>query len=77
MTFVQILIYIIAVSVYGIAPPGFEETEVLGEVMKASLAIERVSYFEKDNFWIGPRQVGTLISKQAACIMKKLIRMLE
>ena len=33
MTFVQIVIYVIAVVVHGIAPVGFEETEVTSEVM--------------------------------------------
>ena len=32
MTFVQIVIYIVAVVVYGIAPVGFEETEITSEV---------------------------------------------
>lgn len=32
VTFVQIMVYIIAVAVYGIAPIGFEETAVSSEV---------------------------------------------
>ena len=32
VTFVQIMVYLIAVSVYGIAPIGFEETEMSSEV---------------------------------------------
>ena len=28
--------------------------------MTPRLAVERVSYFEKDNFWIGPRQADLI-----------------
>lgn len=34
VTFVQVVIYVIAVAVYGIAPPGFEETEITAEVCR-------------------------------------------
>ena len=37
VTFVQIVIYVIAVLVHGIAPVGFEETEVTSEVMECLL----------------------------------------
>lgn len=32
--FIQVVIYIVAIAVYGIAPIGFEETEISGEVSK-------------------------------------------
>ena len=38
VTFVQVVIYIISVSVYGIAPIGFEDTFIYGEVSDHSVA---------------------------------------
>ncbi|CAH1794931.1 unnamed protein product [Owenia fusiformis] len=60
VTFVQVVIYIVSVSVYGIAPIGFGETQREATVMKSSVTLEQVSYFEPDNFWIGPRQADLI-----------------
>lgn len=60
VTFVQIVIYIFAVAVYGIAPIGISETRIEAEVLKQSLSIERVHYTEPDNLWIGPRQADLI-----------------
>jgi hypothetical protein len=59
VTIVELILYIVAVSFYGIAPIGTGRTEITGEVLMASLAIEQVSYFEYDNLWIGPTQVNS------------------
>ena len=39
-TFIQVVIYIVAVSVYGIAPIGFEETEITSEVLLHTIIIK-------------------------------------
>ncbi|XP_074649232.1 inactive rhomboid protein 1-like [Tubulanus polymorphus] len=74
VTFVQIVIYIVSVSVYGIAPIGFEKSTIKAEVLQTSLAIEQVSYFEKDNLWIGPREADLihLGAKYSPCMRRDL-----
>ncbi|CAD5123713.1 DgyrCDS12032 [Dimorphilus gyrociliatus] len=69
---VQILVFIVAVSVYGFAPIGFSEKEIKGEVITVSLAYHQVSYFEKENLWIGPRTADLihLGSKYSPCMRK-------
>ena len=57
MTFVQILIFIVSMAVYGIAPIGFDEIIVSQEIIQPNLALKLESYREKANLWIGPRQV--------------------
>lgn len=58
VTIIEIILYIIAVCYYGIAPIGTSQTEITGEVLMTSLAIENVAYDEYDNLWIGPTQVS-------------------
>ncbi|KAK2161150.1 hypothetical protein LSH36_120g00026 [Paralvinella palmiformis] len=72
VTFVQVVIYIISVSVYGIAPIGFEDTFIYGEILTSNLAIQKESYIEKDNLWIGPRQADLihLGAKYSPCMRK-------
>lgn len=72
VTFVQVVVYIIAISVYGIAPIGIEEREISAEVIKPNLAIEKVSYFERENLWIGPRQADLIHmgAKYSPCMRK-------
>jgi hypothetical protein len=40
--------------------------------MKPNLAIEKVSYYEKDNLWIGPRQADLIHmgAKYSPCMRK-------
>ncbi|XP_064641553.1 inactive rhomboid protein 1-like [Lineus longissimus] len=74
VTFVQIVVYIVSVAVYGIAPIGFEETRVSAEVIMPSGVIEQVSRVEKDNLWIGPRQEDLihLGAKYSPCMRKDM-----
>lgn len=57
MTFVQVVIFIVSISVYGVAPIGFDETTVSKEIIQPNLALKLESYRVKENLWIGPRQV--------------------
>ena len=50
--------YVVSVATYGIAPIGTSQTEVKDSVLMTSLTIVSVSYYEIDNLWIGPKQVG-------------------
>ncbi|ESO04883.1 hypothetical protein HELRODRAFT_111355 [Helobdella robusta] len=71
-TFVQIIIFIIATSVYGFSPLGFSETPIFAEVRTVSLAIEKVFYNEKNNMWIGPKQADLihLGAKYSPCMRR-------
>ncbi|KAH3861972.1 inactive rhomboid protein 1-like [Dreissena polymorpha] len=60
VTFVQIVVFIVSVSVYGIAPIGHSETEYSEPIQKPNLAIESTRYLEADNLWIGPRQADLI-----------------
>ncbi|XP_013067121.1 inactive rhomboid protein 1-like isoform X1 [Biomphalaria glabrata] len=60
VTTVQVLIFIIAISVYGIAPIGVGKATVVGNVPMPSLAIQTESELEKRNMWIGPRQADLI-----------------
>ncbi|KAG1695763.1 Inactive rhomboid protein 1 [Nymphon striatum] len=57
LTTVQVLIFIISTSVYGLGPIGFHQTERQSLVLVTSLSLQQVAYFEPSNFWIGPRAV--------------------
>ncbi|KAI0217013.1 Inactive rhomboid protein 1 [Lamellibrachia satsuma] len=72
VTFVQVVVYIIAVSVYGLAPIGLSERLISAEVIQPNLAIEKVSYFERENLWIGPRQADLIHmgAKYSPCMRK-------
>jgi len=45
---------------------------LLLQVIKPNLAIEKVSYFERDNLWIGPRQADLIHmgAKYSPCMRK-------
>uniref|UniRef100_A0A9J7X2I3 Inactive rhomboid protein n=1 Tax=Cyprinus carpio carpio TaxID=630221 RepID=A0A9J7X2I3_CYPCA len=51
MTFVHILITILAVCIYGIAPVGFSQHET---VLRNKGVYENVKFVQQENFWIGP-----------------------
>ncbi|XP_013408929.1 inactive rhomboid protein 1-like, partial [Lingula anatina] len=72
VTFVQIAVYIVSVSVYGIAPVGFSDTLISDVVLTSNLALEKVAYYEKDNMWIGPRQADLihLGAKYSPCMRR-------
>ncbi|XP_078692272.1 inactive rhomboid protein 1-like isoform X3 [Branchiostoma floridae x Branchiostoma belcheri] len=72
VTFVHILITIIALAVYGIAPIGFAETEMTALVRTPKLSLENIPKIEKDNFWIGPKDEDLihLGAKYSPCMRK-------
>ncbi|XP_035826587.1 inactive rhomboid protein 1 [Aplysia californica] len=56
VTFVQVVVFIVAIAVYGIAPIGISTTEESANVKMPNLAIQTETHVERDNLWIGPRQ---------------------
>ncbi|XP_025091539.1 inactive rhomboid protein 1-like [Pomacea canaliculata] len=59
-TFVQIVVFIVAVAVYGTAPYGIGR-EVENKVVRMSnLARETQSHIEQRNIWFGPRQADLI-----------------
>lgn len=54
ITFVHILITILAVCIYGIAPVGFSQHETVDSVLRNKGVYENVKFVEQENFWIGP-----------------------
>ncbi|XP_070581229.1 inactive rhomboid protein 1-like isoform X2 [Ptychodera flava] len=78
ITFVHILITLIAVVVYGIGPIGFTQKDQSALVLMSNLAVENVGYLEPQNFWIGPRSADLihLGAKYAPC-MHKDIKVIE
>ncbi|XP_064604448.1 inactive rhomboid protein 1-like [Liolophura sinensis] len=72
VTFVQVVVFIVSVSIYGIAPLGISETRVTAMVTKPNLVTEQVAHIELDNFWIGPRQADLihLGAKYSPCMRR-------
>ena len=58
MTFVQIVVFITSVSVFGIAPIGVGKKVEKQDVLVTALYPQTIGFEEPENFWIGPRQVG-------------------
>ncbi|XP_033887214.2 inactive rhomboid protein 1 isoform X1 [Acipenser ruthenus] len=54
ITFVHLLITILAVSIYGFAPVGFSQNEKVDSVLRNKGVYENVKYVYQENFWIGP-----------------------
>uniref|UniRef100_A0A669B9S5 Inactive rhomboid protein n=1 Tax=Oreochromis niloticus TaxID=8128 RepID=A0A669B9S5_ORENI len=70
ITFVHLLITILAVSIYGFAPPGFSQHETVDSVLRNKGVYENVKFVQQENFWIGPSSV-TLIhlgAKYSPCM---------
>ncbi|KAK7507850.1 hypothetical protein BaRGS_00000815 [Batillaria attramentaria] len=59
-TFVQIVVFIVAVSVYGIAPIGIGKHTEPKVVKLSNLARETAYRIEQENIWIGPRQADLI-----------------
>ncbi|XP_071105942.1 inactive rhomboid protein 2-like isoform X1 [Haliotis cracherodii] len=70
VTFVQIVVFIVSVAVYGIAPIGISETVYSETVRMPNLAMQLEHHRERDNLWIGPRQADLihLGAKYAPCM---------
>ncbi|XP_055360461.1 inactive rhomboid protein 1 isoform X3 [Betta splendens] len=54
ITFVHLLITILAVAIYGIAPVGFSQHETVDSVLKNKGVYENVKFVQQQNFWVGP-----------------------
>ncbi|KAI4822144.1 hypothetical protein KUCAC02_007706 [Chaenocephalus aceratus] len=54
ITVVHLLITILAVCIYGIAPVGFSQHETVDSVLRNKGVYENVKYVQQENFWIGP-----------------------
>lgn len=72
VTFVQVVVFIVSVAVYGIAPIGSSETVYSEAILKPNLAYELTRYVEADNLWIGPRQADLihLGAKYSPCMRR-------
>ncbi|XP_076458190.1 inactive rhomboid protein 1-like [Babylonia areolata] len=60
VTFVQILVFIVAILVYGVAPIGVGKEKEQKMVRLSSLALEVKEYVEQKNLWIGPRKADLI-----------------
>ncbi|XP_035389478.1 inactive rhomboid protein 1 isoform X1 [Electrophorus electricus] len=54
ITFVHLLITILSVSIYGIAPVGFSQHETVDSVLRNKGVYENVKFVQQENFWVGP-----------------------
>ncbi|KAJ8363765.1 hypothetical protein SKAU_G00125960 [Synaphobranchus kaupii] len=54
ITFVHLLITILAVCIYGIAPVGFSQHESVDSVLRNKGVYENVKFVQQENFWVGP-----------------------
>ncbi|XP_064178899.1 inactive rhomboid protein 1 isoform X3 [Anguilla rostrata] len=54
ITFVHLLITILAVCIYGIAPVGFSQHETVDSVLRNKGVYENVKFVQQENFWVGP-----------------------
>lgn len=57
ITFVQIVVFIVSVSVFGFAPIGVNKKVEKKDVLVTALYPKTIGFEEPENFWIGPRQV--------------------
>ncbi|BFZ03836.1 hypothetical protein BsWGS_06875 [Bradybaena similaris] len=60
VTFVQIVVFIVSLAVYGIAPIGISTTVKAANVRMPNLALQMEHHVERDNLWIGPRQADLI-----------------
>ncbi|KAM6897671.1 inactive rhomboid protein 1 isoform 3-T3 [Xenentodon cancila] len=54
ITFVHLLITILSVTIYGIAPIGFTQHETVDSVLRNKGVYENVKFVQQQNFWVGP-----------------------
>uniref|UniRef100_A0A8C7MHW8 Inactive rhomboid protein n=1 Tax=Oncorhynchus kisutch TaxID=8019 RepID=A0A8C7MHW8_ONCKI len=54
ITVVHLLITILAVCIYGIAPVGFSQHETVDSVLRNKGVYENVKFVQQENFWVGP-----------------------
>uniref|UniRef100_A0A8C2WV87 Inactive rhomboid protein n=1 Tax=Cyclopterus lumpus TaxID=8103 RepID=A0A8C2WV87_CYCLU len=54
ITCVHLLITILAVAIFGIAPVGFSQHETVDSVLRNKGVYENVKFVQQQNFWVGP-----------------------
>ncbi|PWA16151.1 hypothetical protein CCH79_00019449 [Gambusia affinis] len=54
ITFVHLLVTVLSVSIYGIAPIGFTQHETVDSVLRNKGVYENVKFVQQQNFWVGP-----------------------
>ncbi|KAK2536947.1 inactive rhomboid protein 2 isoform X1 [Columba livia] len=72
LTFVHILITLLVIGTYGIAPIGFAQHVTTELVLRNKGVYESVKYIQQENFWIGPSSIDLihLGAKFSPCIRK-------
>ncbi|PFX30963.1 inactive rhomboid protein 1-like isoform X1 [Stylophora pistillata] len=63
ISFVQVIVLVVGLAVYGFAPIGFTETKeerLIDRSQMGTLVPEYVARYIPDNFWIGPDQAGLI-----------------
>uniref|UniRef100_A0A8C6TA31 Inactive rhomboid protein n=1 Tax=Neogobius melanostomus TaxID=47308 RepID=A0A8C6TA31_9GOBI len=68
ITFVHLLITILAVCIYGFAPVGFSQHETVDSVLRNKGVYENVKFVQQENFWIGPGSSNPLGAKYSPCM---------
>ncbi|KAG9473703.1 hypothetical protein GDO78_004158 [Eleutherodactylus coqui] len=72
ITFVHVLITLLAIGTYGIAPIGFAQHTTTELVLRNKGVYESVKYTQQENFWIGPSSIALihLGAKFSPCIRR-------
>ncbi|KAM5135773.1 inactive rhomboid protein 2 isoform 1-T2 [Mantella aurantiaca] len=72
ITFVHLLITLLAIGTYGIAPIGFAQHTTTELVLRNKGVYESVKYIQQENFWIGPSSIALihLGAKFSPCIRR-------
>ncbi|KAG6931588.1 rhomboid 5 -like protein 2 [Chelydra serpentina] len=72
LTFVHIIITLLVICTYGIAPIGFAQHVTAELVLRNKGVYESVKYIQQENFWIGPGSIDLihLGAKFSPCIRK-------
>ncbi|XP_017099258.2 inactive rhomboid protein 1 [Drosophila bipectinata] len=71
---VQIVVLILSIICYGIAPIGIGSEQKTGQVLVTSLSLQTVQHVEQRNLWIGPRHIDLVHmgAKFAACMRRDI-----
>ncbi|XP_040186034.1 inactive rhomboid protein 2 [Rana temporaria] len=72
VTVVHVLITLLAIGTYGIAPIGFAQHTATELVLRNKGVYESVKYIQQENFWIGPSSIALihLGAKFSPCIRR-------
>ncbi|XP_036756136.2 inactive rhomboid protein 2 isoform X1 [Manis pentadactyla] len=72
LTFVHIIVTLLVICTYGIAPVGFAQHVTTQLVLRNKGVYESVKYIQQENFWIGPSSIDLihLGAKFSPCIRK-------